>query len=128
MLRCRHMTKFEYIDRINHLNARTLQKPSDYAKGNVKKHNKAMQSLIALEDKLKDDLVLAGEVYLELLESTNKLTQSNAAVRCLQLGIHTERALEILEYRRVNGEPWEKMGAERQLKLWRGEIKPHEPG
>jgi len=122
------MTKEEYIEKIIHFNSQLCQKPDDYTKEKVKGHNKAARKLFALENALANDIEMAGEVYRELMENEDKFTKSNAAVRCLQLKIHTDKALEIIEYRRKHGERWEAMGAERQLKIWRGEIGPNDPG
>ena len=123
-----NMTKDEYIERILHLNSQLCQKPDDYSKEKVKGHNKAARKLTALENILVNDIEMAGEVYGELMESEDKFIKSNAAVRCLQLKIHIDKAIEIFEYLSKHGESWEVMGAERQLKIWRGEISPNDPG
>ena len=122
------MKKEEYIEKILYLNSQLCQKPDDYSKEKVKGHNNAARKLFALENVLANDIEMAKAVYRKLMESEDEFTKSNAAARCLQLKIYTDKALEIIEYRRKHGERWEAMGAERQLKIWRGEIGPDDPG
>lgn len=122
------MKKEEYIERIIHLNSRLCQKPDDYTKEKVKENNKAARKLTALENALVNDIEMAREVYKELMESEDNFTKSNAAAWCLRLKINTDKAIKIFKYQRKHGEPWEVMGAERQLKIWRGKIGPDDPG
>ena len=122
------MTKDEYVEKIIYLNSHLCQKPDDYTKEKVAENNKSARKLTKLEKALTKDLEMAEKVYKELMESNNNFTKSNAAAWCLQLNINTDKAIEVFEYLRKYGERWEVMGAERQLKIWRGEIKPDEPG
>jgi len=122
------MTKEEYIEEIIHLSSQLCQKPDDYTKEKVKVHNKAARKLTALENTLDNDLEMAGEVYAELLDNEDTYIKQRSAAACLHLNLHIKKSVKILEYLRKHGERWETMGAERQLKIWRGEIGPNDPG
>ena len=121
------MDKHEYIEKIIYLNSQLFKSPDDYTKEKVKEHNKAARKLAALERTLVNDMEMAREVYGELLNSKDNFTRSNAAAWCLQLKIHTDKAIKVFEYLKKHGKRWEVMGAERQLKIWSGEIGPNEP-
>jgi len=122
------MTKEEYVEKIIYLNSQICQKPDDYTKEKVRKNNKAARKLTIIENALQNDIEIAMEVYKELLDNEDKFIKSNAAALCLQLKIHVDKSIEIFEYLEKYGESWEKIGAERQLKIWRGEIEPDDPG
>lgn len=121
------MTKNEYIEKIIYLSSLCAQRPEDYGKINIKIHNKAARKLTKLEDDLASDIEMAKEVYGELIESDNNFIKKNAAALCLELKIHTDKAVKVFKYFKKHGERWEAMGAERQLKIWRGEIGPNDP-
>jgi len=53
--------------------------------------------------------------------------QFYAAAHCLELNINTARAEEVLENIIKAGERCAVMDAERNLKIWRGEINPDDP-
>lgn len=122
-----YMIKEEYVEKIINLNYQLCQKPDDYTKEKVKAHNSAARKLTKIENALVNDIEMAREVYRELLKSEDNFTKSNAATWCLKLKIHTDKAIEIFNNLIKNGEKWEVMGAERQLKMWRGEIGPTDP-
>ena len=122
------MTKEEYIEKIIQLSSQLCQKPDDYTKNKVKEHNKAARKLTVLENALANDIEMAKEVFGELLESENMFIKQNAATHCLELSLHIKKSVKILEHICKKGEVWNAMGAERQLKIWRGEIEPDDPG
>ena len=123
-----NMTKDEYIEKIICLRSKLCQKPDDYTKSKVKIHNKAVRELIATENELGKDIDLAEQVYAVLIESEDMYIKQCAATACLFLNIHIKKAVKILEHQIKRGEVWEAMSAERQLKIWRGEISHNDPG
>jgi len=122
-----HMTKEEYIAKYIDSFSKLCKKPEDYTRCKVKSHNRAMRELIALEDELSQDVELTEEVFSALLENEDSYIQQNIAGRCLSLNLHIKKSVEILERTSENGDRMSAMGAERTLKIWRGELKPDAP-
>lgn len=121
------MTKNEFIEKIVYLNSQFCKRPDDYTKERVKIHNKAAKKLNVIENALCNDIEMATLVYGELMDSEDNFTRSNAAAWSLELKINTEKAIKVLKNLKKHGDEWEAMGAERLLKIWRGEIGPDDP-
>ena len=119
--------KLYYIEKYVMLCGSLCKVATDYTRAKVKKHNKAMQQLILLEEELSGEIGLAEEVYDSLLNSTDNYVRQSAATDCLRFNIHTERAIAELEYICANGERMAAMGADRILRIWRGELDPSKP-
>ena len=103
--------------------------PDDYEnpKLTTKVHNRAVDQYRIIKAVLEENHELAEKVYSELMEINDVKVQFYAAAHCLELNINTARAEEILENIERTGEKWAVMFAERNLKIWRGEINPDDP-
>ena len=118
-----------YVDKF----LKTLSKirlwPSDYEnpKLTTRAHNRAVDQYNILEIIMKENHELAAKVYLELMEIKDFKVQFYAAANCLELNINTARAEKVLENIIKAGERCAVMFAERNLKIWRGEINPDDP-
>ena len=119
--------KEQYIEEYIRLSGFLAKKPSDYTKKTTKKHNKAMKQLLLLEKDLSKNLQLATEVYSILLNNEDLYIKQSAATECLDLRICVDQSIEVLEYIRQNGERMASMGADRILRIWRGELDPSKP-
>ena len=83
--------------------------------------------MIALENELSKDIELAEKVYAELLENDDMYTKLCAAAACLHLNLHIEKSVKILENIVMTGDSMSAISADRNLKIWRGEIGPNDP-
>jgi len=120
--------KDKYVEKIIELWSKLCQKPDDYTKAKVKINNLAIDELIPLIEELTKDHDLSEKVFEELLENNDPFIRQNAASHCLSLNLHIEKSVKTLKGFLKHGKPWEAMGAERSLKIWRGEIGPNDPG
>jgi hypothetical protein len=123
------MNKEEYASRIDELYSK-LNKPSDKdysSKSKIAKSNKAARELHAIHTELRENIVFAEELLsVRLYHDDIHITQL-AATYCLDFNLHAEEAVAILEYIVANGDYWSAVGAERRLKIWRGELDPMRP-
>ena len=118
-----------YVEKYIQYRSKMCQSPDDYGIINTRVHNKAVDNLNSLIAEMLKDIDVTKKVYSILLENENSFIQQNSAGECLELTppIHVEKSIEILEHTIQYGEIWEIMGAERTLKIWRGEINPDDP-
>lgn len=65
--------------------------------GDYKKGNKSVYKIIDLYKYLENDLMLANEVYTELLKHENVEVRTYSSAHCLVLGIYINEAKKILE-------------------------------
>ena len=121
------MMKEEYVEKYISLCSMLCKSPDDYNKNKVNNHNKAIRKLITLREELSKNDILSYKVYSILLENADIYIRQSAATECLNLNIHIEKSEQLLEYIIQKGERMASMGAERTLKIWRGEIKPTDP-
>jgi len=121
------MTKDEYIKKYISLRSKVCVKPEDYTKSKIKTHNKAVLELISLVNEIRKNNDLSEEVFSVLLDNEDIYIQQSAATDCLNLNLHVIKAIEILERVKKKGDRMAAMGAERTLKVWRGEIKSDKP-
>ena len=119
-----------YVDKYLKTLSKICFSPSDYSdpKFSTRVHNRAIDQFNLLEVVIEENLELANEVYSELMEINDIKVKFYASAYCLKLNINVERAEEILEHIRKTGEKWIALYAERNLKIWRGEIDPDDPG
>ena len=99
-----------------------------HTKRRVKIHNDAVQQFKLLVDEITKDCDLCDSVLAELLQNDDMDIRHSAASLCLKFNIHIVKAEEILEHISKTGHRMASMGAKRALKIWRGEIRPDEPG
>jgi len=116
------------VDQYIRLCSQLCQKPSDYTKENVRKHNKAMRELLRLTDKIKRSPEIMGAVFSVLLNQSDAYVRQNAATTCLNMGIHTAKAVGILEQISKSKDRMAAMGAQRTLRIWKGELDANSPG
>ena len=96
-------------------------KPGDYTTANVKRHNKAMDTLAKYAAELSKTPEFAQEVFFQLLTHEVPTVRLNSAAHCLKYGLCIESAVEVLEALEV-GEDMCAFSAEMTLKVWRGEV------
>ena len=96
-------------------------KQGDYTAANVKRHNKAMDTLAKYAEELAKTPELAQEVFSELLVHESRAVRLSSAAKCLKYGFCIESAVEVLQVLEA-GEDMCAFSAEMTLKVWRGEI------
>jgi len=121
------MTIETYIARYIDLCSKLCFEPEDYTKSKVKRHNLAKRALIALDNELGKDIDLSEKVYSSLLDSREIGVRLVVGIKCLSLNLLTKEATDTLEQICKDGTRMVAMGAERALKIWRGETNPDEP-
>ena len=131
------MTKGKYAEKYIELLMKQISNPRDYgSKTKLKAHNKAATELHRLCTELHKDASMSEKVYGELLANENQRIQQSAASACLALNsdygyeIHIDKSVRILEEiskQDDGGLNWPAQGAERVLKIWRGELDPMRP-
>jgi len=117
-----------YIDKYLDLLFQTCTKPEDYGKISIRKHNKAIVRLNALQEEICKDNDLAEKIFFELLRNHDITVLLNATACCIHFNLHIEEAVKTLEFIIISGDRWNAEWAERTLKIWRGEIGPDDPG
>ncbi|MBP3685778.1 MAG: hypothetical protein J6J21_01975 [Clostridia bacterium] len=116
-----------YIERYRILSSRLCRTEDDYTEAKVAKHNRAMKELNRLIEEINSDRDIALKVYETLLESTDLQVQQMAATDCLIKNMHIDRSVEILKFISKHGDRMSAMGAQRRLKIWKGEIGENDP-
>lgn len=107
----------KYIDQCMKL----CTKQDDYTSVNVKRHNKAMDTLEKYAAELTKTPELAREVFSQLLVHESRAVRLSSAAKCLKYGFCIESAVEVLQVLET-GEDMCAFSAEMTLKVWRGEI------
>ena len=96
-------------------------KPDDYTRANVKRHNKAMDTLAEYAAELAKTPELAQEVFSQLLTHESSSVRLSSAAKCLKYDLCVESAVEVL-MELESGKDMCAFSAEMTLKVWRGEI------
>ena len=118
----------DFFNKYVSLLGKIYKRESDYLEIKTRVHNRAMRQLIALEEELSRNIPMAEKLYFELMKNEDEYIQWHASASCLSLGILVEESLKILDDIIANGDRWMLWHAERTLKIWRGEIRPDQPG
>lgn len=117
----------DYVEEYLLLCSRLCKTPADYTAEKVKVHNRAMKSLSSLSDEIVADSEVAESVFAVLLRCDDENVKKTAATTCLHIGVQTEEAVRVLETICQSCNRMAAMGAERVLKIWRGEIAANQP-
>lgn len=131
------ITKEEYVEKYIKLWMKQISNPEDYgSETKVKAHNKAARELHLLCEELHKDGFMSEKVYGELIANEDQRIRQSAASACLKLNsdhgyeIHIDKSVRLLESiskQDDGGLNWHAKGAERVLKIWRGELDPRRP-
>ena len=108
---------YKYIEQCMKL----CTKQGDYTAANVKRHNKAMDTLAQYAEELAKTPELAQEVFSQLLVHESRAVRLSSAAKCLKYGFCNESAIEVLQVLGA-GEDMCAFSAEMTLKVWQGEI------
>jgi hypothetical protein len=117
------MEKNAIISEFERLEAQLWDVESNISKAGVRRHNRAMDKLRSLPEKLcKEDPVLAERVFDELLSHDDEMLRLDAVVNALRNNICVAKAEQVLTILTKSKKRGVSSEAFMVLHVWRGDI------
>ncbi len=117
------MEKNAIISEFERLGTQLWDVESNISKAGVRRHNRAMDKLRSLSEKLcKEDPVLAERVFDELLDCDNERLRGNVAMNALRNNICIAKAEQVLTILTKSKKRGVSSNAYMVLHIWRGDM------
>ena len=116
----------EFIDKYIAQCMKLCRQPGDCRSNrDVRRHNKAMDTLREYAAEISRSPVLAKEAFSQLLAHESVSVRLSAAAACLKYGICVDPAVEVLRTIEAGDDKMSAFTAEMTLKVWQGHFPGH---